>query len=375
MPDRSFAILLPGEGYYGAMAESLCAAFAELAIPARHYPVDRADLVDPRKRDVLRRTLAESKATDVLSVNLAKPQFPLGSEVTYHCWVQDPYDSEVESSACGDVVWMWVRHWVDWWGGRYLPPATDFGRYHEDEVGYDVDVSLAGVLPAAVVVGNHPVENLKIQKVVTATTRILGERKVFFCENRYAEKLFEEAQTVAKVTLRPECVTLVVRYIQVCLFRQVQRRQLLDHLVPICERRKWTLALAGPEWDRHPAYRRFHVGNIPAGTKLARFFRRSRINLHTNGDTNVHSRVLECLAAGGLVLSQAHPTDEEKGGLRSILGASAAPTFANAEDLEEKLAFYLADDEARKEAVSEGGEIVRRDHSYAERVKTLLAAI
>ena len=96
------------------------------------------------------------------------------------------------------------------------------------------------------------------------------------------------------------------------------------------------------------------------------------MNLHMNGDTNFHSRVLECLASGSAVLSEAHPTDNQPGGLRSLLPEEAAPAFHGPADLAYKMRTLLADTRAREEGVRVGKGIVEREHTYFMRVLTLL---
>ena len=128
----------------------------------------------------------------------------------------------------------------------------------------------------------------------------------------------------------------------------------MDALVPMCERRKWRLRIAGDNWQLSPLNEPYGCEKIPAGAPLARFFQTSKVNLQINGDTNFHPRVLECLAAGGFVLSERHVTDAHPGGLRSALPAEVAPTWESFEELETALAFWIEHDEARKAAAAEG---------------------
>lgn len=375
MPQRRFLLLLPGNGYYAHMAAALREGLLENGAAAELFPIPTPRMLGGLDAEGLRRAVAAFRPTDTLSVNVAKRLLPLPPQVVHHCWVQDPYDAAVERGGLGDRTWMWIHHWIPWYGGSWLPPATDFGRYRTGAPPhFAADVSFAGILPAFLiqVEGNARV-NQALRRLIDAMSAELRATARFFCDRRYAEDLLDRAERATGEALSGALREEMLYHVRNRLFRHVQRRRLMEALVPVCRRRGWTLRLAGHNWEGDPAFKPFAVGNLPPGEPLARFFQSSRVNLQMNGDTNVHGRVLECLAAGAFVLSEAHVTDGQAGGLRSILDERSAPTFDGLRDLEEKLAAFIGDDRLRREAADAGGAAVRARHTYRERAASLLS--
>ncbi|MBI4512462.1 MAG: glycosyltransferase family 1 protein [Deltaproteobacteria bacterium] len=373
MPTRRVMILLPTAGYYGVMGEALREAFAVHGVPVTHVCAPIRPHIETLDAEELRRALDEFAPTDVLSVNIPRRELPLPSGVSYHCWIQDPYCAEVKDGPCAEHVWMLIKHWVDWWGGKYLPCATDFGKYLDAPSEYDADIAIASAMPPLRMVffPHDPVQMVRTNEVMGRLPDYLLESRRFMCDPPYAEELLARAEEETGITLNPALRPLALTHYQGSINRHVQRKLLLDALIPACQRRNWTLALVGPDWDRYPKYRPYHVGML-GGPHLARFYQRAKVNLHSNGDSNVHWRPLECLAAGAFVLSEAHHSDHEPGGFRSMLPEEVAPTFSGPEQLEEKLDYYLTHAEARRQAIEAGGEIVRRDHTFVQRAATIL---
>jgi hypothetical protein len=353
-----------------AISQGLVAEGVEQVI---RFPIPTIGRIHTVDRQLLSKVIQAAQPTDTLSINVPRSKLPVPEGVIHHNWVQDPYDAGADK-ACEDKTWMWVCHWVDWWGGAYLPPATDYGRYFARPTEHEADVAFAGHVPMMdVVVEGEPEITSLMRALNNAARRELEGTRKFFCGLRYAETLLEHAESEVRDRLPESYRSLLILQFRSRLFRHVQRKRLLDFLIPLCEKRGWRLKLAGDQWpkrwSRLPCYR----GPMQPGAELARFFQTSKVNLHLNGDTNVHSRVLECLASGSFVLSEAHVTDGWPGGLRSIFSERSAPTYEDSSDLEEKLAYYIEQDAVRAEAIDEGRARVQKDHNYTARMRALLA--
>lgn len=375
MAARRFLVLLPDEDYYADMAESIRDGLVGCGAEAFWFVIPTPTQLAKLDQAKFLATLQSFQPTDTIAVNTEKAALPLPSDVRHHCWVQDPHDAKVENGVAGDT-WMWVRHWVDWWGGRWLPPATGYGRYHRPDLRPAYDIGFAGVLPTKDfhIPDNPPMADT-LRRVARAILDEMERRGHFFCDRNYAETLLAWAESDTGVHLpSPPVRTLMLHHIRARLYRYAQRIRLVNALLPLCERRGWTLRFAGGRWNLEPRTRPYYAGVHKAGAQLAGFYQSVKVNLHCNGDSNFHSRVLECLASGSFVLSEAHETDDRPGGLRSILDEHAAPTYAGLDELEEKLSYYLDDDDARRDAVEQGGAVVRSEHNYVVRMRTVIDA-
>lgn len=341
------------------------------------WPPERGfNFRNPAARHSVFEVIRKRNPTDTISINLPRRALVLPEGTFHHCWIHDLALSGAESgSDPWESLWMWAPYWVDRYGGRHLPPATDYGQYAQGVGECEVDVAFAGILPVQYLL--HPREpgwNLPLRRLCDAVCARLWSDPRIFCGREYAESLVREAEQEVAESLDGEIRSALVKHVIDRLFRFVARKRLMDHLVPVCLRRGWTLRLAGGGWNRFPEFKPFHVGELAAGRPLADFYRSSRVNLHVDGTSNVHSRLLEVLACGGFALAEASDTDGRPGGLRDYFPESVAPTFKDYGDLEAKLDYWLSREGTRREAIAEGGQLVRQEHSYTARMRTVLAA-
>jgi len=392
---RRFAVLHTGGAYYTQMAEALARGFREHRVGAAPVSIPNPrviETVEPARRAEARRflaalpaALAAQRITDVFVVNIARQDLAIPEGVTHHCWVQDPYVAPVERGPVGDRTWMWVGAWAEWWGGRVLLPATDFGMYAAEVVPIEADVAFAGYFPSSEVevteelIGRFPAHlRAPIMKALRVCARVIVAEiegsQSFHCGRDYAESILARADDRLGQRIEQPMRAILIESTRANFVRHVQRKRLVEFLVPLCERRGWRLKLAGRRWDTNPLTAPHHAGDIPAGPTLAQFYKSAKVNLQLNGDTNVHTRLLEGLACGAFMLSEAHPTDDRPHGLRSILEASMAPTFRDFAELEAMLERYIGDDAARAEAARSGGAIVRAHHDYRSRAREVLEA-
>ena len=375
MAQRRFLILLPLKGYYRRIARGLGAALEErgAAVAYQALPVlsrHRSREADPK---AISREIARFEPTDTFTINVPKAALPIPPSVLHHCWVQDLYDWIGAKRSANEKIWMWTSHWCPRWGGTFLPPATDYHKYFSRPESYHADIAFVGFLPNATI---RMPANPQIDRALTALFPCIHEKILtagdYFTDWDYAKYLLRYAELRTNIYVHPPLRDTFLYHICNRLLRHVQRKELMDFLVPLAERRGWRLALAGRNWVLSPLYRPHTRGYIEPGPPLARFLQGAKVVLHVNGDTNFHVRVLECMGAGAFVLAKSHITDGQQGGLRSLAGPEVVPTFEDFEDLEEKLNRYLEDDKARREAIEKGVTIIRSYHTFANRVDLLL---
>jgi spore maturation protein CgeB len=158
-------------------------------------------------------------------------------------------------------------------------------------------------------------------------------------------------------------------FLQIGLNRFAQRALVVENLIPLGQ----SLRLYGGGWGVVEDFKRFSHHRVLPGAELAKLYRRSRVNIHTNGDTNVHWRVFECIAAGGFILVMAHKTDRQPGGLNDFLEIGREViTFDTPEDLRENVIYYLDHPDERYEIIERGRKRVLAEHTYAARSELII---
>ncbi len=374
--DRRFLFLFPADEYYGRMGDRLAAAFREAGVEARVAPIASISPRNLTPEDVagVHASVRAFAPTDTFAVNVPKAALRLPAHVRHHCWIQDIYEWKAVVSNTSDVTWVMTATHAVHLGFPFLPPATDYAAFRAEPPAYEADVAFAGFLPPATCYFSpSPEINRLCAALYAALHEKIREVGDFYSDIEYASFLLRAAEIGTGLHVPGEFRSVVLYHIASRLVRHVQRMRVMDALVPMCERRKWRLRIAGDNWQLSPLYEPYRCERLPAGAPLARFFQTSKVNLQINGDTNFHPRVLECLAAGGFVLAERHITDAHPGGLHAALPAAVAPTWRSFEELEAALAFWIEHDEARKAAAAEGARIVAERHSFRARVATILA--
>jgi spore maturation protein CgeB len=150
-------------------------------------------------------------------------------------------------------------------------------------------------------------------------------------------------------------------------------RQRVD-LIEAAAQTDLRVAVWGRGWEKlggeSPA-RRLHQGLtlLPAAV-VAQTYRRAKIVLnvhHAQMRDGVNMRTFEIPAAGAFQLCDAKT---RIGNLFEI--GSEIAVYDGADELQERLHQYVADDEARLQIAKAGRERVLRDHTYAERMSQLI---
>jgi hypothetical protein len=118
--------------------------------------------------------------------------------------------------------------------------------------------------------------------------------------------------------------------------------------------------------------RKFSVEVVAAfGKEMTAIFNRAKIvlNLHAEDQLDTESRVYEALGCGAFVLTERLSDENPFVSGRHLVEAD------DLDDLEEKISYYLANDQERIQIASQGYEEVFRGHSYRERARQIAAVM
>jgi hypothetical protein len=169
----------------------------------------------------------------------------------------------------------------------------------------------------------------------------------------------------------PELDTLCL-YCGAGLERQFHRLQtvrwLLSANVPV--------ALYGRGWEKYPDCAPFAEGVVQPGPALARVYREHKAVLNVAARLNLHCRVLETMASGGLILIRSSPTDHDPGELADSYDLeSEVAVFSTRDELLGLVDRAFSDDTWRSARIAAGRRRTLRDHTYTHRAKQVLAAV
>ncbi|MGV6818334.1 MAG: glycosyltransferase family protein [Thiotrichales bacterium] len=134
----------------------------------------------------------------------------------------------------------------------------------------------------------------------------------------------------------------------------------------------FTFKIFGENWDQVEKFSNYHAGFVPY-EKLPEVYASTKIviddaNRVTKPFGAVNSRVFDAISAGCLILSN------------GTLGANETfagklPTFSNKPELDSLLNHYLSNESARQQKVKELRDLVLRDHTYADRARTVVSTL
>jgi hypothetical protein len=299
--------------------------------------------------------------------------------VRFVCWIQDrlPHLTRrdlIEALSDRDVTfcsWHAMKRECEALGYpdvELLYTAADDGVYRPSEwkrPEYVCDVAfVSNVEP----VGDHR----RYPGLVRRGVEILRKEGIGYRDPAFYSALLHRLERETGVSVAPEDRGMLEHYLSFTVERYVQRT------LPIqwAQEMKVSIKLFGSGWDKIPAFRHLACGPVAPGEDLCALYRSAKIHLHANSDHNVHQRVFECLASGGMILAWAHPTDERPGGLGEVLEIGReVMTYDGKEDFQSKLRTYLENPRAREEAVRVGQARVLREHTFRHRAEQILETV
>lgn len=136
------------------------------------------------------------------------------------------------------------------------------------------------------------------------------------------------------------------------------------------------IGLYGAGWEQSKEFAPYARGWVKPGAELRDLYRDALCHLQINLDTNVHTRVFECLASGGVVIARSHPTDRRPGGLAEHLEIGREVlTFADQDEFVAVVERLREQPAWRREVARHGRERVLREHTYEHRAREILRAV
>ncbi len=133
------------------------------------------------------------------------------------------------------------------------------------------------------------------------------------------------------------------------------------------------LILAGSGYNSYSNFKKFSHGLITDQKKIEKIFYSSKINLTNNTHgLALHSRVIECMACEGFVMSHKSPRDNTHGGFLKNFEEGKHFAFYDKNNFSETVTKYLKDEKLRMNIGKEAKKIILAEHSWKKRAEELL---
>ena len=341
----------------------------------------------------LRRPLADGKAAEVcrllrpdvlFEINRSRdPNHPLPEGVRHVGWWQDP----LMASNIGSVV---RQDDIAYFAIDVEDFRTDIGTrckvgilsYGVDEDAMEaaaasdslaIDFSLCGYIPPPLLIDGNSDHFLPKgwSKFAPVFADIVMKNYEPLRGNLNIKKLVAATEDTLYALLnipRNHTAELDVSALQYARF--LDRYLLVDTVLKISS----SVELYGAFWDRHPRFRPYHRGELGDQAGLNSVFRKTRINLSNNTHGfGLHSRILECMAVGGFILTHASPADSRPGGLKTSFEPGTHYGEFTPDTIEEEARRWLRDSMQRIAAGQHAAQVVRERHFWRHRAAQIIA--
>jgi hypothetical protein len=373
MKIKNVAILLPkNNSWYHELALILGDAFSTVGIDACSHcgELDAEAVYDFAKKN---------RVQLVFDMNRPRADLPLLSvDIIHICWVVD-FNGRPISDFCGsDITYLFGPKWLEKVNGdgiyKWMAPGVCVRRYFPDSSSFEFNASFVGHIPKPwskpemarnISSSNHELcfgdllddwekvllENRKYLKVHDDYINLLSK----FVESEFGVKLALDRSLEYDLTGR--------------LVRLLNRRELLDRVISVVD-----LSIFGPtNWSEWPAYFHYYRNFLETSSEMRAVYASSKVNFHEGN--NMHFRVLDCMASGGLIFVRKNEYDEKPGGIRNFFQPGKHYVEFDLDDLEDKYRFYSENvrlcEKIRGEAVNE----VRNNHTWLHRVRQIILDI
>ncbi len=145
-------------------------------------------------------------------------------------------------------------------------------------------------------------------------------------------------------------------------------RQILKDLLPT----SYDLVVYGRHWENYPV-QEYVVRDYIDNNEVGQAYHDAKILLNDHWDDMkqygiISNRIFDALSAGAFIISDNVP------GMDDMLEGSVV-VYDTADDLREKIAYYMEHDEEREAKALAGQKIVRERHTFAIRVKDIIEVI
>ena len=407
--------------YYNNMLEGLAFEFKEL----RHTAIV---LSQPPSFNQLKKIISEQKFDLILSINKIigrneKIKIPL------FCWIQDVFPgTEKTLSQCiadneyiytfGDPHDLGFEESPPNYLGSLITGVSKFDTNFNNEKKWDLDISFCGYIPSQLNIAKNPrflelfydklfftSKNLYqyltclsgpgythdlIKEIVESTYKPLrGSLDVVLLEKkireiiRYpkknsnpknsSENLFSFNTNKIKnlFWLIGTKVDRIIRYYVHTYPRYLDRDFLMKNVISSFPEKK--IKIYGVGWDTHLRYKKFTHPHINNKHDLHNIYKLSKINLNNNTHGfGLHSRVLECINAGGFLMTHKSNSDNGPGGILSSFEENKHFGFYDPNDLYSSISEWLNNDNKRLNAVKDAQKVILSEHLWRYRANQIL---
>ena len=133
------------------------------------------------------------------------------------------------------------------------------------------------------------------------------------------------------------------------------------------------LAIYGQNWDLYPEFQPYHKGLI-SQNKANLVFQNSKINLHNNNHgIGLHSRSLNCMAAGGFLLTHTSDRDFLDGGMKSVFEPGIHYGTFSLESYEDDIHYWLENGEKRQQIIKNVQKYVMNELTWLKLAKYFIS--
>ena len=420
-------LLIPynDSAYYFNMLNGLASEFNEM----RHKAIV---LLNPPSSNELKKIISEQKIDLVLSVNKIlgrneKIKIPL------FCWIQDVFPS-TESTLTqylGDNEYIYTfgdSHDLGFeeiphnYLGSLITGVSKLDTNFNNKKKWDLDISFCGYIPSPLKIAKNPrflelfydklffiSKNLYqfltclsgpgyltrnthvlIKEIVESTYKPLrGSLDVVLLEKKIREiirysKKDDQASDRSENFFSPNInyiknlfwlidtkIDRLIRYYVHTYPRYLDRDFLLQNIISSFPEKK--IKIYGVGWDSHPRYKKLSHPHITNKHDLHNIYKLSKINLNNNTHGfGLHSRVLECINAGGFLMTHKSKSDSGPGGILSSFEENKHFGFYDPNDLYSSVSEWLKNDNKRLNAVKDAQKIILSEHLWRYRANQIL---
>lgn len=248
----------------------------------------------------------------------------------------------------------------------HLAPGAALDNPEAPRIRHRCDVSFCGFIP-------RPIANRQVASDVNGAPVHLNKFLNLYPASFYAQSTFDapaSRKKLAEICEQLNCRLLpnADRVFEDTLVRFHERASILwkisnvTNAIDIYGIKHWK------EWEKFAPYYR---GEIEDKDELLELYKSSKINIH-NGTIGLHSRVFDCLAAGGFLLSLKTPRDKKLAGIATVFEPGVHYDDFTVDDADEVCLQYLHDEELRLKIATQGMDLVRSDHTWRHRALKVL---
>lgn len=250
-----------------------------------------------------------------------------------------------------------VEHWYEEYDGKYILVLRGSKEYHVSKYHYNIMWNIS-----------HPERINTFEYTQYDLILIASEYWTQLIQQKLPNKniFFMPQCTDAELFYRPYSETKLFQLLFVG-YAHEEGRKIIEDLLPT----KYDLSVYGPRW-KGKIDSKYIKGEMINNSDLAEYYNKSTIvlNDHLNSMRNngfVSNRIYDVYAAGGFVIS------DNVQGLNNII--TDAVYYVNSQDLNEKIEYYLSQEDLIKNNVKSVQKEVLTKHTFDCRIKQIIALL